>query len=41
MLGKFLKLFEGELKDKRALDELLEEFRKQYGVLKDGNTAKS
>jgi len=33
MLGKYLKLFEGELKDRGALDDLLAEFRKQYAVL--------
>ena len=30
LLGTFLKLFEGTLKDHGALDELLVEFRKQY-----------
>lgn len=32
MLGKYLKLFEGDVKDKGALDALLEEFRKQYAI---------
>jgi hypothetical protein len=33
LLGQYLKLFAGELKDKGALDELLSEFRKQYEVV--------
>jgi hypothetical protein len=33
LLGKYLKLFEGELKDKSALNELLDEFKRQYKYL--------
>ena len=33
LLGKYLKLFEGDVKDKGALDRLLAEFRKQYETL--------